>query len=75
MAIEIRKVTLEDVPFLRDALYHANFVPPEVEPPHWSLIDLPELAAYVEDFRTRAGDVCVLASLAGDRRTDRDIVR
>ncbi|MDX2138231.1 MAG: N-acetyltransferase [Chloroflexota bacterium] len=61
MAIEIRKVTLEDVPFLREALYHAIFVPPEAEPPPRSLIDLPELAAYVEDFGTRAGDVGVLA--------------
>jgi GNAT superfamily N-acetyltransferase len=61
MAIKIRALTLEDAPFLREALYHAIFVPPDTEPPARSIIDLPELAVYIEDFGTRTGDVGVLA--------------
>jgi ribosomal protein S18 acetylase RimI-like enzyme len=66
MTIHIRALTVDDAPFLREALYHAIYVPPDAEPPPWTIIDLPELAAYIDGFGTRAGDTGVLA-LDGER--------
>jgi ribosomal protein S18 acetylase RimI-like enzyme len=65
IAIDIRPLRADDVPFLREALYHAVFVPPNAKPPARTLIDLPELAAYIDRFGARSGDVGVLA-LAGE---------
>ncbi len=61
MTIHIRAQTLADAPFLREALYHAIYVPPDAEPPPRTIIDLPELVTYIEGFGTRAGDRGVLA--------------
>lgn len=61
MAIRIRALALEDAPFLQEALYHAVYVPPGVDPPPRSITALPELAAYIDGFGTRAGDTGILA--------------
>lgn len=65
MAVRIRTVTAADTPFLREALYQAVFVPPGGSPPPRTIIDLPDLAIYVDEFGLRAGDSGVLA-LAGE---------
>lgn len=65
IAVSIRTLTADDAPFLREALYQAVFVPPGGVPPSRTIIDLPELAIYVDAFGSRAGDAGVLA-LAGE---------
>lgn len=65
MDIQIRSLQPEDMPFLRTALYLAIFVPPGVEAPPKSIIDLPEVAAYIEDFGRREGDIGCVALADG----------
>jgi [ribosomal protein S18]-alanine N-acetyltransferase len=61
----IRPLEAEDISFLRVALYHAIFVPPGIEAPPISIVDLPEIAAYIENFGQRAGDVGGVAQVNG----------
>ncbi len=61
----IRKITKEEIPCLDDFLYEAIFVPEGVCPPDKSIIKLPELQVYVEDFGKRDGDIALVAEAEG----------
>ncbi|MBN1181006.1 MAG: GNAT family N-acetyltransferase [Bacteroidales bacterium] len=55
MDISFRPIETEDYPFLREVLYQAIFIPPGVEPYDRSIIDLPEISKYIDDWG-REGD-------------------
>ncbi|MBQ1407389.1 MAG: GNAT family N-acetyltransferase [Eubacterium sp.] len=55
---------------LKDFLYDAIFIPEGVEPPDRSIVDLPELAVYYEDFGSGEADICVVADLSADSGSD-----
>ena len=61
----IRKIRPEEHDLLREFLYQAIYLPDGVEPPPWSVVDLPELQVYVTDFGTRPGDYCMVAEAEG----------
>ena len=48
---------------MNDFLYEAIFVPAGEQPPEKSVIYLPELQVYVEDFGNHKDDICFLAEV------------
>lgn len=46
---------------MREFLYQAIYLPAGVEPPPRSIVDLPELQVYLDQFGARAGDHCLVA--------------
>ena len=61
----IRPLREEEIALLRDFLYEAIFIPEGVEAPPKSVVDLPELRLYIEDFGKRADDLCLVAECDG----------
>lgn len=59
----MREIRPEEHDLLREFLYQAIYLPDGVEPPPWSVVDLPELQVYVTDFGTRPGDHCMVAEV------------
>lgn len=59
----IRKIRPEEHVLLREFLYQAIYLPEDVEPPPRSVVDLPELQIYIEDFGTRPGDHCLVVEV------------
>lgn len=65
MKITFKKAVAGDYPFLREMMYEALYVPEGEKPYAKTVIDLPEIARYIERWGRR-GDVGVIA-LDGDR--------
>lgn len=61
----IRTMRPEEYDLLREFLYQAIYLPEGVEPPPRSVVNLPELQVYVQDFGTRPGDFCLAAEADG----------
>lgn len=61
----IRKLSKSEYPLLWDFLYEAIFIPEGMEPPERSIIELPELQVYIEDFGKRPDDHCLAAEVDG----------
>ena len=61
----IRPLREEEIALLRDFLYEAIFIPEGVEAPPKSVVDLPELRLYIEDFGKWADDLCLVAECDG----------
>ena len=61
----IRTMRPEEYDLLREFLYQAIYLPEGVEPPPRSVVNLPELQVYVQDFGTRPGDFCLAAEVKG----------
>ena len=61
----IRPLRKEEIALLRDFLYEAIFIPEGVEAPPKSVVDLPELRLYIEDFGKRTDDLCLVAECDG----------
>lgn len=59
----IREIKQEEYEILNDFLYEAIFVPSGEQPPEKSVIYLPELQVYVEDFGNQKDDICFLAEV------------
>ena len=59
--MRIRILGAEETDLLKDFLYEAIFIPEGVEPPDRSIIELPELRVYYEDFGKGRADHCVVA--------------
>lgn len=59
----IREIKREEYEILNDFLYEAIFVPAGEQPPEKSVIYLPELQVYVEDFGNQKDDICFLAEV------------
>jgi len=56
----IREMKTEEAGILKDFLYEAIFIPEGVEPPDRSIVELPELRMYYEDFGSGRADYCMV---------------
>lgn len=56
----IRELRKDETEILRDFLYEAIFIPEGVEPPDRSIVELPELRMYYEDFGSGRADCCMV---------------
>ena len=61
----IRQMKEEEYPLLQDFLYQAIFVTEGAEMPDRSLLQLPELRYYTEQFGQKAGDLAFVAEVEG----------
>lgn len=61
----VRIMEQSDYVCLPEFLYQAVFIPEGAEPPSRSVIDIPEIDAYIRDFGTRTGDFGVAAEVNG----------
>ena len=59
--MRIRELKNEESDVLKDFTYEAIFIPEGVEPPDRSIVELPELKVYYEDFGTGKDDCCLVA--------------
>ena len=59
--MKIRELKKGEENILKDFLYEAIFIPEGVEPPDRSIIELPELKLYYEDFGKGSADYCLVA--------------
>ena len=59
--MKIRKLRSDEKELLKDFLYEAIFIPEGVELPARSIIELPELKIYYEDFGKGSADYCLVA--------------
>ena len=59
--MKIRELQKGEEDILKDFLYEAIFIPEGVEPPARSIIELPELKLYYEDFGKGSADYCFVA--------------
>ena len=64
--MQIRSLTPTEYPLLRDFLYEAIFIPEGVKPPDRSIIELPELRLYYENFGSGEADFCLVAEEDGN---------
>ena len=65
MNVNIRRMRPDEAGLLREFLYQAIYLPAGTEPPPRSVVDLPELRVYTENFGTRPGDFCLVAEVDG----------
>ncbi len=65
MHFTIRKLRSDERKLLKAFLYEAIFIPEGVTPPDRSIINLPELALYYEDFGSGPADNCLVAEVNG----------
>ena len=63
MNITIRKFSNNETELLKEFLYQAIFIPEGVTPPDRSIINLPELSLYYEDFGRGSADNCLVAEV------------
>ena len=63
MNITIRKLRNNETELLKEFLYQAIFIPEGVKPPDRSIINLPELSLYNEDFGSGPADNCLVAEV------------
>lgn len=60
-----RELRPSEYELLKDFTYEAIFIPEGVEPPDRSIVELPELSLYYDDFGSKADDHCLVAEDAG----------
>ena len=65
MKYQIRELRETEYELLNDFLYEAIFIPEGTEAPDRSIIDLPELQIYVENFGKNDPDRCLTAESDG----------
>ena len=63
MNVSIRKLRSDETALLKEFLYQAIFIPEGVKPPDRSIINLPELSLYYEDFGSGPADNCLVAEV------------
>ena len=63
MNITIRKLRNNETELLKEFLNQAIFIPEGVKPPDRSIINLPELSLYYEDFGSGPADNCLVAEV------------
>ncbi len=66
MSAVIRRLRSGETDLLKSFLYEAIFVPPGMEPPDMSIVELPELRVYYEDFGSGRADHCLIAEEDGE---------
>ena len=65
MKYKIRKMKAEEYDLLNDFLYEAIFVPDGAKPPEKSILQLPELQVYTDDFGSSPHDRTFVAEAEG----------
>jgi len=63
--LKYRELKPNEYELLKDFLYEAIFIPEGTEAPDRSIIELPELALYYEDFGSGPADYCMAADDEG----------
>ena len=63
MQAEIRALKKDETPLLKEFLYEAIFIPEGVKPPEKDIVEKPELRVYTDDFGSRRGDNCLVATV------------
>ena len=59
--IIVRRMKTEDYSLLKEFTYLAIYVPHGVKTPPKSIVELPELKIYYQEFGTEKGDICLVA--------------
>lgn len=62
MEYTIRKIKEIEYSLLEDFLYEAIFVPEGVEPPPKSIVNIPDLQVYIENFGSQTHDKTLVTS-------------
>lgn len=57
----IRKLDISEASLLKEFTYMAIYVPHGVKMPPKSIVELPELKVYYQNFGTKKGDICLVA--------------
>lgn len=60
-----REMLPSEYPLLKDFIYEAIYIPEGAAAPDRSIIEMPELALYYEDFRNGEADYCIVADDGG----------
>lgn len=60
-----RELKPSEYELLKAFTYEAIYIPEGVEPPDFSIVELPELSLYYDDFGSREADYCVVADDEG----------
>ncbi len=63
--MEIRRLRDNERELLKDFLYEAIFIPEGMQPPERTIIELPELVIYYENFGNSPADNCFVAEENG----------
>lgn len=63
MEYKIRKIKDAEYHVLEDFLYGAIFIPKDVSEPPREIIYQPELKVYIDEFRKRKDDICLVAEV------------
>ena len=63
MNVTIRKLRSDETELLKEFLYQAIFIPEGVKLPDRSIINLPELSLYYENFGSGPADNCLVAEV------------
>ena len=63
--MNVRKLRSDETELLKEFLYQAIFIPEGVKSPDRTIINLPELALYYEDFGSGLADNCLVAEADG----------
>ena len=63
--MEIRKLRDDETELLKTFLYEAIYIPDGIQPPERSIIELPELVIYYENFGNGPADNCLVAEVDG----------
>ena len=63
MNVTILKLRSDETELLKEFLYEAIFIPEGMKPPDRSIINLPELSLYYEDFGRGPADNCLVAEV------------
>ena len=61
----IREIKKSEISLLKKFTYTAIYVPQGAQKPHKSIVELPELKIYYENFGTKADDICLVAETGG----------
>lgn len=62
----LREIKKTEYPLLQAFLYEAIFIPEGVSPPPRSILQMPELQVYIENFGTSPHDHCLIAEVKGE---------
>ena len=65
MRVRIRKIKEFEIDILEDMLYEAIYQPDENNPIPRSILQVPEVNAYIKDFGSRKDDHCFVADTGG----------
>ena len=70
----IREIKEAEYPKLEDFIFEAIFIPEGVEVPPKSIISVPEIQVYIEDFGNRIDDICVVAEAKTAEATEKQAI-